>query len=63
MARRKQSEQTLHQRQQAELDKFRKQAYNNALNDSAAHGARNDDIDKFRRDQYREALREAKAHR
>ena len=62
MARKKQADMTLNQRNTAENDKFRKQQYAEAL-DSYERLDRGDDLEKFRRDQYREALRDAKATR
>ena len=62
MARKKQADMTLNQRNIAENDKFRKQQYAEAL-DTYQRLDRGDDIDKFRKEQYREALRDAKASR
>jgi hypothetical protein len=62
MARKKQADMTLAQRQTAENDKFRKEIYAEHLAEAVASQP-NEDIDKFRKDSYREALRDIKATR
>ena len=62
MARKKQADMTLAQRQTLENNKFRAELM--AENLEADRTPRDtSDIDKFRKDQYREALRDAKATR
>jgi hypothetical protein len=60
MPRKAKADMTLAQKNTLELNKFRKQAYNQAL-EEARVAPINDDYAKFKRDSYREALREAKA--
>ena len=62
MARKKQADMTLAQRQTAENDKFRKTIYAEHLEEVRVAPV-NDDYDKFKRDLTREALRDAKASR